>query len=154
MKLPRPTSEQDRLDLKAATRRALELARPTKFAPVTRVDAAALSRYGAISEPEKFMPIDVVVDLCRDIGSPILVEEMARLLGYRLVPIEEPAEGGKVDLQDISDLSRENSDVVVALAAGLKDGFDASHRREALRELSEERAMLHRIEHKVAGGGE
>jgi hypothetical protein len=70
MKLPRKITETERLDLKAATRAALEMARPTKFALVTRVDAPALSNYGAPSEPEKFMPIDVVVDLCRDIGSP------------------------------------------------------------------------------------
>lgn len=152
MKLPRPTSEADRLDLKAATRQALDLARPSKFALITRVEVPALSNYSSPSEMEKFMPVDVVVDLCRDIGSPILVEEMARLLGFKLVPLD-PEEGGDVGYEDIADLSREGGDVVQTLANGLKDGrLDPGERREARREIAENVAVLRRLDRKIAGG--
>ncbi|TPL30204.1 hypothetical protein [Mesorhizobium sp. B2-4-7] len=152
MKLPRPTSEADRLDLKAATRQALDMARPAKFALITRVDTPALSNYGSPSEPDKFMPIDIVVDLCRDIGAPVLIEEMARQLGFKLVPLE-PCEGGDPGIADIAAVSKEAADVVGALAAGLSgDGkLDGAQRRVVRTEISENVTVLRRLERKMGG---
>ncbi|MDX8513566.1 phage regulatory CII family protein [Mesorhizobium captivum] len=152
MKLPRKITETERLDLKAATRAALEMARPTKFALVTRVDAPALSNYGSPSEPEKFMPIDVVVDLCRDIGSPAIVEEMARMLGFRLAPIAEAEAGGQVGVGDIAAISKEANDVVGTIARGLADGrLDGAETREARKEIAENIRALHQLDRKLGG---
>ncbi|WP_051410529.1 phage regulatory CII family protein [Mesorhizobium sp. LNHC221B00] len=155
MKLPRKIIETERLDLKAATRAALDMARPTKFALVTRVDAAALSRYGSPSEPEKFMPIDVVVDLCRDIGSPAIVEELARLLGFRLVPLAAEANTApQVGYADIAVVSKEANDVITKIAEGLADDgkLDGSEVREVRKEIADNIAHLHRLDRKIAGG--
>jgi hypothetical protein len=155
MKLPRKITETERLDLKAATRAALEMARPTKFALVTRVDAPALSNYGAPSEPEKFMPIDVVVDLCRDIGSPAIVEEMARMLGFGLVPLAAASNAAPaVGYADIATVSKEANDVIATIAEGLADDgrLDGSEVREVRREIADNIAHLHRLDRKIAGG--
>jgi hypothetical protein len=155
MKLPRKITETERLDLKAATRAALEMARPTKFALVTRVDAPALSNYGAPSEPDKFMPIDVVVDLCRDIGSPAIVEEMARMLGFRLTPLQAEADGGEaVGVSDLAAVSKGANDVLGTIAAGLADDgrLDGSEKRQVRKEIAENIATLHKLDRKIAGG--
>jgi len=154
MKLPRKITETERLDLKAATRAALEMARPTKFALVTRVDAAALSRYGAVSEPEKFMPVDVLVDLCRDLGSPAIVEDIARMLGFRLVPLQAESDGSGVGVADLAAVSKEANDVVGTIARGLADDgrLDGAEKREARKEIAENIRTLHHLDRKIAGG--
>jgi hypothetical protein len=156
MKLPRKISETERLDLKAATRAALDMARPTKFALVTRVDAPALSNYGSPSEPDKFMPIDVVVDLCRDIGSPAIVEELARMLGFRLVPMADAASNAApaVGYADIAAISKEANDVISTIADGLADDgrLDGSEVRVVRKEIADNIAHLHRLDRKIAGG--
>lgn len=151
MKLPRKTTEDERNELKAITRHALAIARPTKFELVTGVDAAQLSKYGSNSHPDAFMRIDVAVELCRDIGAPLIVEEMARLLGYRLVTAEA-GETGKVDAADLAEVHRETSDVVQVLAAALPDGIDAGEKRVIRKEISEGITALHKLDRKVAGG--
>lgn len=151
MKAPRKTTPDECNELKATTRHALAIARPTKFALVTRVDAAQLSKYGSVAHPDSLMPIDVAVDLCRDIGSPLIVEEMARLLGYRLVPAET-AESGEVGYGDLAEIHRETSDVVQALAAALPDGIDPGEKRVIRKEISEGITALHRLDRKIAGG--
>lgn len=141
-------------DLKALTRRILDIARPTKFALVTRVDAPMLSRYGAPSEPEKFMPIDIAIEVCRDLESPAIVEEMARMLGYRLVPLAEAEVIGRnVGVADIAAVSKEANDVVGTIARGLADGkLDGAETREARKEIAENIRTLHQLDRKLAGG--
>lgn len=151
MKAPRKTTPDECNDLKAVARHALSIARPTKFALVTRVDAAQLSKYGSAAHPDSHMPIDVAVDLCRDIGAPLIVEEMARLLGYRLVPVEMD-EAGEVGPQDLAEVHRETSEVVQTLATALPDRIDGSERRALRKEISEGITALHRLDRKVAGG--
>jgi len=154
-KLPRPSSPEDRLELKAATRRALSLARVTAFAMVTRVDAPALSKYAAPQEDGHFMPIDVLLDLERDIGSPVILETLAALQGYRLVPVHEP-QGGEDQflggITDIADITREGGDVVQSLAAAMRDGkIDGAEKRTVRMEIAENIAVLHRLDRKIAG---
>lgn len=149
MKLPRPSTEADRLELKAATRHALELAgRANTFAMVTRVEPPALSKYASPAEMTAFMPVDVVLDLDREIGAPMLTQALARMLGYRLVPIE-PDAAGTVGLEDLAEVQRETGDVVQKLATALPDGIDAQERRELKKEIGEGIASLHRLDRKL-----
>jgi hypothetical protein len=151
MKLPRKIAPDELNDLKAVTRQALDIARPSKFALVTRVEAAVLSKYGSPAETDKFMGIDVAVELCRDIGAPLVVEEMARLLGYRLEPLAA-GDAGAVDAGDLADVHRETAEVVQTLARALPDGIDTAERRDLRREISQGITALHRLDRKVAGG--
>ncbi|HEV2502359.1 MAG TPA: hypothetical protein VGV39_04755 [Mesorhizobium sp.] len=145
MKLPRLTSDDERNDLKAVTRQALQIARPTKFALVTRADAPTLSNYGSPDHP-LFMPIDVAVELCRDVGTPVIIEEMARLCGFKLVPLE-PDEGGTITLDDVSRTLKETSEAVTSLADFAQGKPGAA--RAAIREIDEGLAALNRVRRKV-----
>lgn len=95
------------------------------------------------------MPIDVVIDLCRDIGSPALVEEMARLLGYRLVPIDSGEGDQAIGTDDLADIVKETGDVVVALASALPGGIDRHERRGLRPEIHQAITSLRRLERKV-----
>lgn len=127
------------------------MARVTAFAMVTRVDASALSKYAAPQEDGHFMPIDVLLDLERDIGSPVILETLAALQGYRLVPMHEP-QGGSVTISDIADITREGGDVVQSLAEAMRDGkIDGAEKRSVRMEIAENIAVLHRLDRKIAG---
>lgn len=74
--------------LKGATRRAIKAAGTAEsFQHVTRVKAPALSNYASAAPEnmEKFMGIDVAVEADMEAGAPIITEQMARILGYKLV---------------------------------------------------------------------
>ncbi len=149
MKMPRPTTEDERGDLKAATRQALKLARPSKFALVTRVEASALSKYGDPFRDDAFIPIDVVADLERDIGAPLITEALAFAQGYRLVPIV-PEKPQAVTMADVAEISKEGGDVVQKIAAALSDGqIDPVERREISSEIAENIAVLRRLDRKI-----
>lgn len=118
----RPTSDHERIALKAVTRRALQMAGgPDSFSQATRVKTAALSKYGAGQEEASFLPIDVALDLDRDIGTPVVTEALASALGYRLV-----AKGDGADktlcYRDIRAVSREMHELVDAAMLAQEDG--------------------------------
>lgn len=71
--------------LKAVTRRALDHAgTAVEFQHLTRVNNASLSRYANPDQAE-MMPIDIVLDLEREIGHPWVTEALAQLQGFELV---------------------------------------------------------------------
>mgnify|MGYP007013263565 CR=1 FL=1 len=75
----RPKVSDEEIDaIKRHSKRFVELAGgPEFFAPVSRVQKAALSKYGSLSEPE-IMRCDVALALDREIGAPM------RLRGLRI----------------------------------------------------------------------
>lgn len=153
MKLPRSTSDDERNELKAATRQALAIARPTRFAAVTRVDAPALSKYGDPFTTNAFMPIDVVADLERDIGAPLITEALAALQGYRLVPIGDGEPCERIGVDDLASLSKEGGDVMQTIATAMADGrIDGNERRAIAAEIAENITVLRRIGRKVTAG--
>jgi len=86
MKQSRPTTIADRATMKAAVRRACELAGGVSAATTnTRADAASLSRYGNLNEA-LFCPIDIAMDLDRLAGDDIILRAWANLRGYALLP--------------------------------------------------------------------
>lgn len=151
-KLPRPSTERERLELKDATRRSLSLlGKLASFAAVTRVEVPVLSKYGSPSETTAFMPIDVALDLARDTGSLLIVETLAAMLGYRLVPLDgAPAE--KIGIEDLGALMREGNDVEQKLTDALADGvIDPAERRELRQEIAENVLVLRRLDRKLGG---
>lgn len=151
--LPRLTTEQERRQIKVRTKQLVELAGGPEFlAPVTGVLKAQLSKYGTLSEADCFIRANVILELDRQIGAPMMLETLAAMLGYALVPLE-PEPGDEVDHDDLAAVSREGGDVVQSLALGMADGrFDAEERRHARQEIAENIAVLHRVDRKLAAG--
>lgn len=150
-KLPRPTQPEELLDIKAATRRDLALARPSAFALITRVDAPALSKYGSPTEQGHFMPVDVMVDLMRDTGSCDLLSTIAALVGMKLVPIDDDG-GDDVGFAEVGDMLRESGEANSAVLSVLDNGGSSCVTRigKARQELREAMDAKQRVYRKLA----
>lgn len=138
----RSISDKDQLALKAATRRAIDMAGGSDaLQHMTRVKQAALAKYGSAGEDcaDKYMPVDVAVEADMEAGSPIITAKMAKLLGFRLVPIEAEANAVlPVTLKDGLLIASEMADVVKVISAALEDGVvDSAERAAIVREIDE-----------------
>lgn len=140
----RTISDKQGLTLKAATRRAVDMAGGGEaFSHVTRIKAGNISKYGSANEEheETFMPIDVAVEADLEAGSPIILSAMAEMAGYRLVPadgcpvINATAPLGVLDALAIAN---EAADVVRAITEAMADGrVDGADERTITREIDE-----------------
>ncbi|MDM8344164.1 hypothetical protein P8H26_02025 [Pseudochrobactrum sp. sp1633] len=150
----RPTTEQDRQALKAAVRRLLPMAGGVSaFEKVTRVNASALSRYGAPDEAINHMPIDVAMDLMLDTRSNGIVSIMAAQLGYKLVSLGNQNFGNTLpDIGDMSRLSKSVSDVMQEYAQAIADGSITPREKQQIDiEIEEAVQMLRAFQRKVDG---
>ncbi len=152
----RSISDKQGKALKAATRRALDMAGgPESFQHTTRVRQGQLSKYAAPSDEhaDSFMPLDIALEADLEAGAPIIVEQLARMQGYRLVRIEQEPDGQELSHRDLSALHIEFADVVRVAHDALEDGHtDAGERRRIGRELSELKKAIAVIEGKIGGG--
>lgn len=159
----RPSSPQARATLKSAFRAALRIAGGGEsFQHATRVSAAVLSRYASPTE-DLFPPIDVVLDLEADLGSPVVTSALARLAGWRLTPDESSpsgaphGDGGPAAARPFSSgapldcavsMVRQAGDLLAAAHAAAADGrYSAAERRElaaSLHALGAEVLKMHR----------
>lgn len=148
----RPSTPHMRVALKAAIRRALDLAGGgDSFANATRVDAPRLSRYASANAAEH-MPLDVALDLDLDIGRPVVLAALAAQQGCSVVP--GPAVAGPPDAALGAALLRETAEVAAALMEALADGaIDRAERRRLLKEIDEASALLTRLRHALEGQG-
>lgn len=147
--------EQARAALKIATHRLLVDNGGAVVAELRcRVNTSRLSEYGSRNHPEAMMPVDVVLQLSRrDDGSacPVLVQTMARLLGFDLVPIEA-GEGGLVPAA-LARLGAEIALLFSEAAAALADQKLDDREREALRtRAGEARRLLAQLEMALVEG--
>ena len=116
---PAVSSERDRAGLKTVSHVLVEEAGGVDAsAAATRVSRTVLSDYGRPAAPH-FMPADVILDLERVLGRPVVTQHLALLQGYDLVPIV-PAEGGLVP-EALAALGREISALFGEAAASLAD---------------------------------
>lgn len=151
----RTISDKQGLTLKAATRRALDMAGGgDAFQHVTRVKAGNLSKYGSNGEDnlDKFMPIDVAVEADLEANSPIIVSAMAEMLGYKLVPIAGGTESvaDALAIADVLKIANEMGDVVRATTEALADGHvDGAERKEITRQIDEAMQALKALMKKV-----
>lgn len=144
----RPSSDADRMQLKAAARRAVQLAGGVSSAEhITRVRAPALSKFQSPSD-EQFMPADVILDIERDIGSPVVTATLAAMQGYRLVRDDgAEGEGGVPGMAEMARLIKESADVTTALAEALEDGrIDRAEALGIAREVEENVLVLRRLQ--------
>lgn len=151
LEIPRLTTEEERRQIKVRTQQLIAAAGGGEFlAPVTGVDKAALSKYGGLAYPDSFIRADVMIELDRQLQAPMMVEFLANLLGYTLVPLE-PEIPAAVGVDDLADVHKETSEAVSAVAtvvAGRTDSLAA--RRVAVREIDEGISSLYRARRKVA----
>lgn len=150
----RPTTEQDRQALKAAVRRLLPMAGGVSaFEKVTRVNASALSRYGAPDEAINHMPIDVAMDLMIDTRSNGILSIMAAQLGYKLVSLGNQNFGNTLpDIGDMSRLSKSVSDVMQEYAQAIADGAITPREKQQIDiKIEEAVQMLRAFQRKIDG---
>lgn len=141
---------EDRIRIKARTEQLIKLAGgPGVFQHAAGVPTDMLSKYGSRSEPN-FINAAVIIALDRQLGAPMMVEELANMLGYRLVPVDPDAPAA-VSVEDLADVHKETSEVVTSLAAVVSRGADVAARRNAIREIDEGISSLYRARRKVAG---
>lgn len=138
----RTISDRQGMTLKAAIRRAIEIAGGARsFAAVTRIKEGNLSKYGSPNEEhaETFMPIDVAVEADLEAGSPIIVSAMAEMLGFKLVPINGVDENATVvTAADALNIANETGDVIRSITSALADGkICAADRKDITREVDE-----------------
>lgn len=98
--------------LKAATRAAIRAAGPiASVARETRLDGGTLSRASNINETN-FIPIDDALRLDAMTGDCRIVRAMAKLLGYRLVPLNAVEDEQPSLIHDAGTMAREAGELV------------------------------------------
>ncbi|WP_085032277.1 phage regulatory CII family protein [Ensifer aridi] len=147
--------DESLISLKGATEASFKLGGGlTSFAMLggARVGVSTLSKYASVSEEfrDNVIPVDIAVEADKRAGSPIIIGEAARQLGYGLSPLAGHVEGKPLTeaaalkvLHEANDVSRA---IVAAIADGKVDALDrkkiAQETREAIRALQEVLAGL------------
>lgn len=153
----RTISEPERRTLKAATDGAYVLSGGiSRILDFTRVSTSQLSKYASFGEDniESFAPIDVVIEIDRAAKSPVIVKEMAALLGFGLEPLRSAEPEGTP--QAVSEATgyrvlKETMDVVQAINDGLSDNkIDAADRKRIGKELLEAIRELEALQRALA----
>ncbi|QKV18740.1 hypothetical protein [Oricola thermophila] len=125
----RATNEHQRAALKAAVRHAIRRCGGGATAQdATRVNAAALSKYGSGDWPDNHVPVDVALDLDLDAGEPVILSALAREQGYDLRRVEPVAAEGDGDgefspLGALAGLTKDHAGLIAALVAAASDGI-------------------------------
>ncbi|MBU8547263.1 MULTISPECIES: hypothetical protein [Roseomonadaceae] len=113
--------EEDLRALKTAFRRLIGAVGGLVAASAcVRVSTSQLARYYDLNDLGTFPPIDVVTQLERIAGEPIVAVEQARLTGHRLVP--ERARDGATLAAEVAAFARAAGEVPAALCEALADG--------------------------------
>ncbi len=152
-KVPRLIEDGELRRLKTITAGALKaVGGGDAFEPSTRVRQAALSNYGNLAVPEKFIPLDVAIELDRAATAPLLIGEAARMLGFRLEPIDGAAASG-ISVSDAQSVAKESGDVVNKLLEVLASGkpLAFADRQALLKEITEAFAPLYQLTVKLGG---
>ncbi|CAN7686726.1 hypothetical protein LJR098_002290 [Rhizobium sp. LjRoot98] len=120
----------------------------------TRVGVSTLSKYASNSDEfrESLIPVDIAVEADRRAGSPIIIKEAARQLGYQLTPLQEALRSGtRISERDAHVILSEAMDVSRGLISAFEDGkIDSLERKQLRKELREliraAEDILHRME--------
>lgn len=128
------------VELKATTRRWVSESFGTQAsaAAATRVEQSAISDYGSTApdNAEKFMPIDVLLDLIKAGGNTLLLKSIADRCNCLLVPVPAGTAGDVAMRTGRS--AKEFGDVMVRIGEALCDGMiDADEAAKILAEIRE-----------------
>ncbi len=129
------------MSLKGATEASFKLGGGlTSFALLARVGVSSLSKYASVSPDfrENVVPVDIAVEADRRAGSPIIIGEAAKQLGFELVPIAGQSAAKPVTEADAHRILKETMDVAQAIIAARADGkVDSLERKEISQEARE-----------------
>lgn len=123
MHLGRPTTQDERFSLKAAFRVLLKMAGGQQSAElITRGKHQTLNRYGNVADEnvDCHAPIDVIADLERDVGEPVVTKHLAEMNGYMLVKKTAVAADANL-VTHLSTLASESGQTIQAIAEGIAD---------------------------------
>lgn len=112
----------------------------SEFVPLSRMKTtSALSRYHMQQEEDHFIPVDVLFDLERVAGTPLLTELLCKLHGFRMLPIEAETAADAVHIESRrTNIADAISELSLTIKRALADRvIDARERRDILR-LGEE----------------
>lgn len=145
------TTPDERIRIKRRTAQLIKLAGgPGVFQHVAGVPTDMLSKYGSTSEPN-LINAAVIIALDRELETPLMLGELAAILGYKLVPIGDDGNGDEVSLGDVTDLQRADGDVAVTLMEALEDGvIDIAERRAGRASIARQISKLQRVDRKLA----
>lgn len=149
-------SEQQILALKGVTDACYRLGGGvTSFALLTRVAVSTLVKYATLGERrgdgthehgQTLIPIDIAVEADMRAGSPIIISEAARMLGFELVPIATGTVARQLSDLDAHQVLSETMDVSKAIIKAGEDGrYDALERRTINQEAREAIRALEQV---------
>lgn len=124
---------------------------------LTVVDPSTISLYHAAHEDERFMRIDVALDLDLAAGEPHITRTLAAAQGFVLVRESDfgrPDPAGPLNITDLAALQREAAEAKLSVIGMLgRDGGDLTDacRRSVLKELADLRQAVASIEAKIGG---
>lgn len=149
----RPSSSDARRALKIASQVAVNMLGGGKDAArLTVVDPSMLSLYSALHEEDRFMRLDVALDLDLAVGEPVLARALAAAQGFALVRESADVRAEKIDLDDYASLHREAFEAKSSvLAAVQQKSMTPAQRKSALKELADLRQVISIIESKIEG---
>lgn len=111
----------------------------TSFALLTRVGVSTLSKYASNGDEhaDLLIPVDVAIEADKRAGSPVIVGEMARQLGFRLEPLEQRvAVATALSEADVLAIMDKATDVWRMARQAFADGkLDALERRDLGQQL-------------------
>lgn len=114
-------SQAERIALKCATKRALDLCGPlSETAKYTRVNAPTLSQ-AASPNYSNMLPIDDALVIDELSGDCQILREMARLRGFNLVPMTKTQRMISL-LRDAGNVSRETGELTSQIIEAEQDG--------------------------------
>ncbi len=121
MHLGRTTTEQDRFSLKFAFRQLLKMAGGQEAASfITRGKHQTLNRYGNVNEEDCHAPVDVIADLEREVGEPVVTKLLADMAGYIVIKKSVVAADANL-VSHLSNLACESGHAIQAIAEGIAD---------------------------------
>lgn len=154
----RPSTPQQRRQLKAISRRLIEMAGGvSSFEHATRVKAPALSKYCS-PDDELHMPADVLLDLMLDTGSIAPLSHLAEIFGYKMVALDaQPQSAALPNISDIALLMRDGSNVADAISQAVADGHISPAEARKISDflehlITDAQALQRKVKHAVSGG--
>ncbi len=144
------TTPEDRLRIKARTEQLIKLAGgPEIFQHSAGVPKDMLSKYGSLSEPN-MINAAVIVALDRQLEAPLMVGELAAMLGYRLVPIDDRGGGDGLAIDDVQSMIKEGGEAEAASLAAAANTACLRTVRVARKEIGEAERAFAAADRKLA----
>jgi hypothetical protein len=159
----RSITEKELVSIKRVTDATIDLAGGFKVAVMrTRSSSSQLSKYANFCHPiadgkadtrERYVPVDVAIELDRAAGSPAILSVYAGLLGFDIVPASRDTADGEIDSLDALDLLCQAGKVAEEIRAALSDNkIDALERDRIEAELHKIKRCVNSLLRRVGGG--